>query len=71
MVEAVVREKVYNSPYWKANCFGIAADSLVDEATKLTHVGGLYGGASRPTAFLCLLVKLLQVRFSSLLFFQN
>jgi pre-mRNA-splicing factor 38A len=61
VVEPVVREKVYNSPYWKASCFGLAADSLVDEATQLRCVGGLFGGASTPTPFLCLLVKLLQI----------
>lgn len=40
---------------------GLDAESLVDEAIKLTYVGGTYGGTRKPTRFLMLILKLLQI----------
>ena len=37
------------------------AESIVDKAVALDHVGGLYGGNQQATQFLCLLLKLLQL----------
>ena len=33
----------------------------MDKAVALDHVGGVYGGSIRPTPFLCLILKLLQL----------
>ena len=48
--------------YWKEHCFGLTAESLVDKAVELTHLGGTYGGQRKPTNFMCLLLKLLQLQ---------
>lgn len=61
LIEKLVRERIYNSRFWREQCFGIAVADLVALATDLTHVGGLYGDARAPTPFLCLLLKLLQL----------
>lgn len=38
------------------------AAALAKRAMNLTHVGGTYGGARRPTPFLCLLLKMLMIQ---------
>ena len=38
-----------------------SAESLIDKAIEMKYVGGVYGN-QRPTEFLCLLLKLLQVQ---------
>lgn len=38
-----------------------AAETLIDKALELNAVGGVYGN-QRPTKFLCLLLKLLQIQ---------
>ena len=38
-----------------------ARESLIDLAIKLSFVGGVYGN-QKPTEFLCLLLKLLQIQ---------
>jgi pre-mRNA-splicing factor 38A len=37
------------------------AESLIDKAIEMKYVGGVYGN-QRPTEFLCLLLKLLQIQ---------
>ena len=38
-----------------------AAESIIDKAIELHNLGGVYGN-QRPTEFLCLLLKLLQIQ---------
>jgi pre-mRNA-splicing factor 38A len=38
------------------------AASLIDKAIELRAIGGVYGGNQKPTEFLCLLLKLLQIQ---------
>lgn len=38
-----------------------SAESLIDQAIELRCIGGVYGN-QRPTEFLCLLLKLLQLQ---------
>jgi hypothetical protein len=38
-----------------------AAESLIDLAIKLRSIGGVYGN-NKPTEFMCLLLKLLQIQ---------
>jgi len=54
--------KVYNSLYWKEQCFGLTAETLVDKAVALKYYGGSYAGNNKPTDFLCLLLKMLQLQ---------
>ena len=62
LVEKILRTKIWQSMYWKEHCFGLTAESLVDKAAALNHCGGTYGGARKPTNFMCLLLKLLQLQ---------
>lgn len=61
LIERVIRGRIYDSTYWKEHCFALTAESLVDKALSLTYIGGTYG-IQRPTEFLCLLCKLLQIQ---------
>ncbi|KAI0029726.1 PRP38 family-domain-containing protein [Vararia minispora EC-137] len=61
LVETVIRNRIYESQYWKEHCFALTAESLIDKAIELRNVGGVYAN-QRPTEFLCLLLKLLQIQ---------
>ena len=61
LIERVVRARIYDSMYWKQDCFALTAESLVDKAADLQYVGGTYG-MLRPSPFLCLVCKLLQIQ---------
>ncbi|KAK0240465.1 PRP38 family-domain-containing protein [Armillaria nabsnona] len=77
LVETVIRNRIYESNYWKEHCFALtgelaprystsyswylAAESLIDKAIELKYIGGVYGN-QRPTDFMCLLLKLLQIQ---------
>ncbi|KAJ8076831.1 hypothetical protein PM082_001254 [Marasmius tenuissimus] len=61
LVETVIRNRIYEANYWKEHCFALTAESLIDKAIELKCIGGVYGN-QRPTEFLCLLLKLLQLQ---------
>ncbi|KAK0445393.1 PRP38 family-domain-containing protein [Armillaria borealis] len=61
LVETVIRNRIYESNYWKEHCFALTAESLIDKAIELKYIGGVYGN-QRPTDFMCLLLKLLQIQ---------
>ncbi|CAD8047279.1 unnamed protein product [Paramecium sonneborni] len=61
LIDQIIRNKVFNSRYWKEDCFGLTAVTLVDKACKLDCVGATYSGTGKPVPFLCLLMKLLQI----------
>ncbi|KAJ8584472.1 PRP38-domain-containing protein [Rhizopogon salebrosus TDB-379] len=61
LVETVIRNRIWESNYWKEHCFALTAESLIDQAIALKCIGGVYGN-QRPTEFLCLLLKLLQLQ---------
>lgn len=62
LVEKILRSKIYQNTYWKEQCFGLTAETLVDKAMELDHIGGTYGGSRRPTPFMCLVTKMLQIQ---------
>lgn len=62
LLEKITRERIYANRYWKEQCFGLNAETVVDRAVQLRWVGGCVGGQQRPTPFLCLLLKLLQLQ---------
>jgi len=37
------------------------AETFIDKAVKIKYIGGLYSGAKKPTKFLCLVFKMLQM----------
>jgi len=61
-VEKIVRTRVYDSRYWKEECFALTAELIVDKGMELRFVGGVYGGNIKGTPFLCLLLKMLQIQ---------
>ena len=56
LMEYITRQKIYDSRYWKEECFGLAAIDVLEKAAKIETIGGL------PTKFLCLTLKLLQLQ---------
>lgn len=62
LVEKILRSKIYQNTYWKEQCFGLTAETLVDKAMELDHLGGTYGGNRKPTPFMCLVMKMLQIQ---------
>lgn len=52
-----------NDDYTKEKLFALDAESLIDQAFELKYIGGTYGsGITRPTKFICLLLKMLQMQ---------
>ncbi|VDC03120.1 unnamed protein product [Peniophora sp. CBMAI 1063] len=61
LVETVIRNRIYESQFWKEHCFALTAETLIDKAIEVRYIGGVYGN-QRPTEFICLLLKLLQIQ---------
>ena len=61
-VEKIVRTRIYDSKYWKEDCFALNMELLVDKAVDLRYVGGTYGGNIKTSPFICLVLKMLQVQ---------
>ena len=62
LIEKILRSKIYGDAYWKEHCFALTAETIVDHMMELDHVGGTFGGNVRPTPFVCLILKLLQIQ---------
>ncbi|KAI0424820.1 PRP38 family-domain-containing protein [Xylaria sp. FL1042] len=62
IMEKAVRERIVDSYFWKEQCFGVNEADIVDRvADHVSFVGGTYGDAQKPSPFLCLAFKLLQL----------
>lgn len=61
LFEKAVRDRITDSYYWKEQCFGLNAATLLDRAVEMTCIGGTYGASQKPTPFLCLAFKMLQL----------
>lgn len=42
--------------------FSLSAELMVDKAMELKYIGGVYGGNVKPSPFLCLVLKMLQIQ---------
>ncbi|XP_046549382.1 pre-mRNA-splicing factor 38A-like [Haliotis rubra] len=62
LVEKIIRTRIYECRYWKEECFALTAALMVDKAMELRYMGGIYGGNIKPTPFLCLVLKMLQIQ---------
>ncbi|KAF8392640.1 hypothetical protein HHK36_022989 [Tetracentron sinense] len=62
LVEKILRSKIYQNTYWKEQCFGLTAETLVDKAMEIDHLGGTHGGNRKPAPFMCLVMKMLQIQ---------
>ncbi|CAM0138484.1 Pre-mRNA-splicing factor 38A [Umbelopsis sp. WA50703] len=61
LIEKILREKITDSLYWKEHCFALTAATVLDKAVDLQGIGGSYAN-HKPTEFLCLTLKLLQLQ---------
>ncbi|KAJ1911798.1 Pre-mRNA-splicing factor 38A [Tieghemiomyces parasiticus] len=61
LIEKITRGRIYETLYWKEECFALTVETLVDKAVHLNSIGGMYGN-QRATPFLCLTLKLLQLQ---------
>lgn len=59
LIETATRDRITESLYWKEQCFGLNAATLLDRAVEMAYIGGTYGVSMKPTPFLCLAFKLL------------
>ncbi|MCJ1276590.1 hypothetical protein MMC21_004396 [Puttea exsequens] len=60
LLEKPIRDRIITSYYWQEQCFGINEATLCDRAAAMTFIGGTYG-QQKPSPFLCLAMKLLQL----------
>lgn len=62
IVEKAVRERIIESYFYKEQCFGINEADVVDRVVEhVEFIGGIAGVTQKPTPFLCLAFKLLQL----------
>ncbi|KAF9544049.1 hypothetical protein EC957_012435 [Mortierella hygrophila] len=61
LIEKILRTRIYESTYWKESCFGLTESSIIEKAYELNSIGGQYG-IQKPTEFICLVLKLLQLQ---------
>jgi pre-mRNA-splicing factor 38A len=61
LIEKIVRGRIYESEYWKGKCHGLTAATVCDRAADLKTIGGTFHN-QRPSEFLCLTMKLLQLQ---------
>lgn len=63
LMEYITRQKIYDSRFWKEECFGLTAADVTERAAQcLKCVGGTYSGMGKPSKFLSLTLKLLQLQ---------
>lgn len=83
LIEKIIRSRIYDSMFWKEQCFALTAELMVDKAMELRFIGGrfnelidylykiliyiyhlpgVYGGNIKPTPFICLVLKFLQIQ---------
>ncbi|KAJ2456366.1 hypothetical protein EV183_000072 [Coemansia sp. RSA 2336] len=62
LIETTFRQRIYESLYWKDQCFGLTITGVMEKAASLTCIGGCFGASRKPTEFLCLMLKLLQLQ---------
>ena len=60
-VELILRNRVFNSYYWKETCFGLTSETIIDKILELKYIGGMNHSSNQPTDFICLFIKLLQL----------
>jgi pre-mRNA-splicing factor 38A len=62
LLEKAVRERIIDSYFYKEQCYGINEADIVDRVVShVTFIGGTYTIHQKPTPFICLVFKLLQL----------
>lgn len=62
LIEKIIRSRIYDNKFWKEECFALSAELLVDKAMLMRFIGGVFGGNIKPTPFMCLTLKMLQIQ---------
>lgn len=63
LVEKIIRERIFDSMYFKRYCFNMNLLTFVEQAAKLQLIGTYVNSNNTlPTRFICLLLKLLQLQ---------
>jgi pre-mRNA-splicing factor 38A len=61
-MEKPVRERIVDSYFWKDQCFAVNEADIIDRVVgHVRFVAGTYGDSQKPSPFLCLAFKLLQL----------
>ena len=60
LLEKPIRDRIITSYYWQEQCFAINEATICDRAAAMSFIGGTYG-QQKPSPFLCLTMKLLQL----------
>mgnify|MGYP003422810261 CR=1 FL=1 len=55
LMEYIIRQRIYDSRYWKEECFGLTSADVLEKAVQMKCIGNF------PTHFLSLTLKLLQL----------
>lgn len=61
LVEKIIRERIYESQYFKEQCNTLSVEDVIELGQRLTHIGGIFSNI-KPVPFICLLQKLLQIQ---------
>lgn len=63
IIEYITRQKIYDSQFWKEECFGLTAADVTEKAARrIDTIGGSFGPNVKPTRFLSLTLKILQIQ---------
>lgn len=62
LIEYITRQKIYSTTFWKEECFGLNAQDIAEKAAlRIKCIGGSYGGNNKPSRFICMVLKMLQI----------
>lgn len=63
LIEKIIRTRIHESKYWKENCTLLNSALVLERAVDdLRYVGGVYASNIKPTPFICLALKMLQIQ---------
>ncbi|KAG5972069.1 hypothetical protein E4U58_006940 [Claviceps cyperi] len=62
IMEKAVRDRIIESHFYMEQCFAVNEADIIDRVVEhVTFVGGTYGDSQKPSPFLCLAFKLLEL----------
>ncbi|KAL0211528.1 hypothetical protein RCL1_005154 [Eukaryota sp. TZLM3-RCL] len=61
LIGSALSQRILQNSFWQEQCYGLNEAGVVEKAINLEYVGGSFSAYLKPTPFLCLLYKLLQL----------
>lgn len=62
IMEKAVKDRIVDSYFYKEQCFALNEADIVDRVVEhVSYIGGTYGATQKPSPFLCLAFKLLEL----------